>query len=148
MVENFIFDKDNITGKCPECNFDWDKGDAYENVLADEEQHKTLFPSDKYPMIGPTPTTEDLKKRAFKRYGWTPENPVHLSHLTHLMLSDGDMDSTGDISHYQCPKCMIAWHVETGERCDKYKLLMEQHEAMIKAIGATTLGSAFTKTEE
>lgn len=125
MVENFKFDKDNITGKCPECNFDWDKGDAFECVKAESEGFNIDFPS-------VAVSEEDSKKRAFKRYGWTQENPVHLSHLTHLMLSDGDMDSTGDISHYQCPKCMIAWHVETGERSDKFKLLMEQHELMAR----------------
>jgi len=135
MVENFKFDKDNITGKCPECNFDWDKGDAFEFVKAENEEIKLIWPDDRNPTDAPKTTDEQLQKRANKRYGWTPENPVHLSHLTHLMLSDGDMDSTGDISHYQCPKCMIAWHVETGERSDKFKVLMEQHELMVRVMG-------------
>ena len=141
MVEIFIFDKNNITGKCPECEFDWDKGDAFEFIKEEDDEITTMSHRG---VETQKATEEDLKKRANKRYGWTPENPVHLSHLTHLMLSDGDMDSTGDISHYQCPKCMIAWHVETGERCDKYKVLMEQHEAMIRAMG----NSPFNRTED
>lgn len=131
MVENFKFDKDNITGKCPECNFDWDKGDAFE-FIKEEDNEITIMTH--RGIEHEKATEEQLLKRAFKRYGWTPENKVHLSHLTHLMLSDGDLDSTGDISHYQCPKCMIAWHVETGERCDKYKLLLDQHELMVRAM--------------
>jgi hypothetical protein len=132
MVENFKFDKDNITGKCPECNFDWDKGDAFEFIKEEDDEITTMSHRGVETYKA---TEEQLLKRAFKRYGWTPENPVHLSHLTHLMLSDGDMDSTGDISHYQCPKCMIAWHVETGERSDKFKVLMEQHELMVRVMG-------------
>jgi hypothetical protein len=129
MVENFKFDKDNITGKCPECDFNWDKGDAFEFIKEEDDEITTMSHRG---IETQKETEEQLQKRAFKRYGWTPENKVHLSHLTHLMLSDGDMDSTGDISHYQCPKCMIAWHVETGERSDKFKLLMEQHELMAR----------------
>jgi hypothetical protein len=120
MVENFKFDKDNITGKCPECNFDWDKGDAFEFIKEED---------------GEITTEEQLLKRAFKRYGWTPENKVHLSHLTHLMLSDGDLDSVDDFTHYQCPKCMIAWNITSGERTDRFKVLLDQHELMIRAMG-------------
>jgi hypothetical protein len=141
MVENFKFDKDNITGKCPECNFDWDKGDAFEFVKVENEEIRLIFPDDRNPTDAPKTTDEQLQKRANKRYGWTPENKVHLSHLTHLMLSDGDMDSTGDISHYQCPKCMIAWHVENGERCDKYKLLLDQHELMLRAMAGSPMNN-------
>lgn len=130
MIENFKFDDKNITGKCPECEFNWDKGDAFECVKEEAVKFNELFPPSEFPHVGPMPSEEDLKKRAFKRYGWSPENPVHLSHLVHLTLSEGDLDSTGDISHYQCPKCMIAWSVNTGERTDKFKVMLEGHALM------------------
>jgi hypothetical protein len=134
MVENFKFDKDNITGKCPECNFDWDKGDAFECVKGENEEIKINFPTDIYPHVGAVATDEQLQKRAFKRYGWTLENRVHLSHLTHLMLSDGDLDNVDDFTHYQCPKCLIAWNITSGERTDRFKVLLDQHESMVRAM--------------
>jgi len=142
MVENFKFDKDNITGKCPECEFNWDKGDAFENVKQQEEEFQKSFPASKYPeMVREYATEEALKKRAFKNYGWTPENPVHLSHLTHLMLSDGDLDSIDDFTHYQCPKCMIAWNITSGERTDRFKVLLDQHETMVRMMGNSPMNN-------
>jgi hypothetical protein len=127
MVSNFLFTKENIYADCPECKFNWDKGDALECIKADDlEWQRQLPPNSTFPI-----TTEDqLKKRALKNYGWTLENPVHLSRLTHLELSDGDDDFDGGITHYQCPNCFIAWHVITGERSDKFKLLLDRQSKM------------------
>jgi hypothetical protein len=144
MVENFKFDDENITGKCPECEFNWDKGDALEFLKSEREKLKINFPPIDHPFVGEEPTEEQMQKSAFKSYGWTPEKPVHLSHLTHLTLSDGDLDSTGEITHYMCPNCYIAWDVNSGERTDRYKLMLYKHQEMIDAMR----NSSFNNNQE
>jgi hypothetical protein len=120
MVENFKISETNYCGNCPECNSDWDMGEVIDVVrdgLLNHDYYKNN--PDKLEKI-----EEIAKYNARVDYGWTPENRVHISKLVTIEPSDSQ----------QCPNCSIAWDAVTGDRTDRYKLLIAESEVMKKAI--------------
>ena len=108
MIEKYIIDQTNYTGRCPECNADWDLGEAPDVWL---KNNATSVPQD----IARLLAENDSRLR-----GWTPENKLHVSNLLTIENSDNMIFDT--TKHYQCPVCEIAWHSETGQRTDIYKV--------------------------
>jgi hypothetical protein len=114
MVENYKITEENASGCCPECNHSWDKGDVMDYV------------KESYPKF----EEEDLLKIAKRDFGWTPENPRRFNHLLFIEASDGDIDFDGSSGYYQCPNCQIAWGSYDGQRTDKYKVILDNHDEM------------------
>ena len=118
MILKYIINDKNITGNCPECGHSWDKGDVVD-VMRQER---------------PSDSAEEIIKLAMRNHGWSLDTPKRFSHLVFIEPSDGDFDSTGCNGYYQCPKCQIAWESETGERTEKYKMMLAEESAMKKFI--------------
>lgn len=116
MVENYRITEENASGNCPECGHSWDKGDVMEYLKS--SFHKV--------------SDEDLLKKAKRDYNWTPESPRRFSHLIYIEPSDGDYDFTGQNGYYQCPNCNVAWDDIDGTRTEKFKTMLDDHEAMKK----------------
>ena len=116
MVENYRITEENASGNCPECGHSWDKGDVMEYLKS--SFHKV--------------SDEDLLKKAKRDYNWTPESPSRFSHLIYIEPSDGDYDFTGQNGYYQCPNCNVAWDDIDGTRTEKFKTMLDNHEAMKK----------------
>lgn len=116
MVENYRITEENASGNCPECGHSWDKGDVMEYLKS--SFHKV--------------SDEDLLKKAKRDYNWTPESPRRFSHLIYIEPSDGDYDFTGQNGYYQCPNCNVAWDDIDGTRTEKFKTMLDNHEAMKK----------------
>lgn len=118
MVENYKITEKNASGNCPECGYSWDGGDVLEIMKS-----RNVNVSD-----------EDLLKQAKRFYNWTPENPRRFSHLIYIEPSDGDYDFTGQNGYYQCPNCNVAWDDIDGTRTEKFKTILDDHEAMKKLL--------------
>jgi uncharacterized Zn ribbon protein len=118
MVENYKITEENASGNCPECGHSWDKGDVLE------------FLKQSFPEI----SDDNHFKNATKNYGWSKENPRRFSHLIYIEPSDGDYDFTGQNGYYQCPKCNVAWDDIDGTRTEKFKTILDDHEAMKKLL--------------
>lgn len=116
MVENYKITEENASGDCPECGYSWDGGDVLEIMKSRNEKINDDF----------------LIDQARKMYGWTPENPRRFSNLITIEPSDGDFDFDGSNGYHQCPKCNVAWDSVTGERTEKFKTMLDNHEAMKK----------------
>lgn len=116
MVENYKITEENASGNCPECGHSWDKGDVMEYLKS--SFHKV--------------SDEDLLKKAKRDYNWTPESPRRFSHLIYIEPSDGYYDFTGQNGYYQCPNCNVAWDDIDGTRTEKFKTMLDNHEAMKK----------------
>jgi len=118
MVEKYKITEENASGNCPECGHSWDKGDVMEYLKS--SFHKV--------------SDEDLLKKAKRDYNWTPESPRRFSHLIYIEPSDGDYDFTGQNGYYQCPNCNVAWDDIDGTRTEKFKTILDDHEAMKKLL--------------
>ncbi len=116
MVEKYKITEANASGCCPECNHSWDKGDVMDYL------------KESFPMLD----EDGLLKKAQRDYGWTPEKPRRFSHLIYVEPSDGDYDFTGQNGYYQCPNCNVAWDDIDGTRTEKFKTMLDNHEAMKK----------------
>ena len=119
MVENYKITEENASGNCPECGYSWDGGDVLEVM---KSRNPKLSGGDY--LIG----------EAKKMYGWTPENPRRFSKLVTIEPSDGDYDFDGSNGFHQCPNCSVAWDTVTGERTEKYKQMLVNHDKMTKLI--------------
>lgn len=104
MTEIYKITDKNHCDKCPECGHDWFKADLIDSLTGDYR------------------TREQAKKYAREHHDWSEENPVKISNLNFIELSDGDVDANGVDGYYQCESCQIGWHSETGERTDRYKV--------------------------
>jgi hypothetical protein len=118
MVENYKITEENASGNCPECGYSWDGGDVLEIMKS-----RNVNVSD-----------EDLLKQAKRFYNWTPENPRRFNNLIYIEPSDGDYDFTGQNGYYQCPNCNVAWDDIDGTRTEKFKTILDDHEAMKKLL--------------
>jgi hypothetical protein len=118
MVEKYKITEENASGNCPECNYSWDGGDVLEIMKSRNENV----------------SDEDLLIQAKRIYNWTPENPRRFNHLIYVEPSDGDYDFTGQNGYYQCPNCNVAWDDIDGTRTEKFKTILDDHEAMKKLL--------------
>ena len=127
MKENYLINETNFCGKCPECDYDWDRGEAVDVVMQRSSILENTLPEFK--------TSRTIaEKTAKERYGWTSENKKHISHLVRLESSDGESWDTGQKIHYQCPNCNVAWDSETGERTEKFKGMLADDAKMKELI--------------
>lgn len=108
MVEKYIIDSTNYTGRCPECDADWDLGEAPDVWL---KNNATSVPQD---------IARQLAENDSKLRGWTPENKMRVSSLITIENSDNFLFDT--TQYYQCTHCEIAWKKDTGERTDLFKI--------------------------
>ena len=118
MVEKYNINETNHCGLCPECGATWDNGEVVD-YLMDPEKY-----------LGAIDNREIAENVARKQYGWTPENKKRISKLAYIEPSDGDGIFNGVDGFYQCPNCQIAWGTESGERTDRYKVILDNHSAM------------------
>jgi hypothetical protein len=130
MVENFKINETNHCGKCPECDFDWDKGevvDVIRNSMLAQDYYKNnpelILKID-----------EMAENNAKHNYGWTPQNKLHISKLLKIEPSDSQQWNEGMNDIYQCPNCFIAWDSVSGQRTEKYKVMVAEGEAMLALI--------------
>lgn len=117
MVEKYIINESNHCGSCPECGTSWDNGEVVD-YLMDPEKYLGA--------IDDRALAESVAKRS---YGWTPENKRRISKLAYIEPSDGDGIFNGVDGFYQCPQCQIAWGTESGERTDRYKVMLDEGSA-------------------
>ena len=92
-------------GLCPHCNKDWKGKDAYEAIRS---------------MSVHILTPEKELRALAAQFGWTPENPVKLSKVITIILTD-------DITLYECPKCH---HVFEKDSEQKYTSLYEAKQTL------------------
>lgn len=104
MTEIYKITDKNHCDKCPECGHDWFKADLIDSLT------------------GPYRTRDQAIKYAKEHHGWSEDNPVKISNLNFIELSDGDVEANGVDGYYQCESCQIGWHSETGERTERYKV--------------------------
>lgn len=104
MTEIYKITDKNHCDKCPECGHDWFKADLIDSLT------------------GPYRTRVEAITYAREHHGWSEDNPVKISNLNFIELSDGDVEANGVDGYYQCESCQIGWHSETGERTERYKV--------------------------
>jgi hypothetical protein len=118
MKEIYKIDETNHCGSCPECGHNWDRGNVLDVIIENDKAN------------GIETTREEAIKRAKRIYGWSEENQKRMSNLIFIELSDGDYNATGMDGYYQCGNCQVAWHSESGERSDKFKVMLTQNDEM------------------
>lgn len=118
MKEIYKIDETNHCGTCPECSHNWDRGDVVDVIIENGKAN------------GIETSREDAIKTAKRLYGWSEANPKRMSNLIFIELSDGDYLANGLDGYYQCGNCQVAWNSESGERSEKFKVLLTQSAEM------------------
>jgi transposase-like protein len=104
MTENYKINDKNHCDKCPECGHNWFKADLIDTLTGNYR------------------TREQAIRYAKEHHNWSEEKPINISNLNFIELSDGDIQANGVDGYYQCESCQFAWHSETGDRTDRYKV--------------------------